>query len=648
MTDVRSLGCWLFAGVIALAAGEASPAEAVAVHRLTYGAVDGAPVRMDLYLPASGTAPHPWLIRYSSAIERPDANVIALLRAGYAVALADHGSEAQSEPTPPWPQFPVMVRRGVRFLRAQAAVYGLDPVRAGAFGWSRGGASAMLAGSCWWVDAFHDGSFPEHSDRLAAVIAIAGDFAVVPGDLRGNDLAILPPAEAIAGDDPLPADLRRVAPWLTPVTPPTLLIRGERDADPADALAVHAGLAALGVATDLWIAPGAGHGVTSPEAQRRVVAWADAHVRTAVAADLERPLDPVPASLALHRIGWHASAEQVIARRGPRPLPAAVAADLRAAELTARFAAARTRMAGHGGVTPQAADLARLQALAGADHPDLAPFLAEDAQRRDRARAQADALRRRATAGPQPWPADQVVPSWAAAHGADGFGPWAELAVRTASGAAVQRFRWCPAGSAVLGREPGSWGFIAPERGPATVTIARGFWLADTELTQDFWQTVTGDNPAGFLGDGRRPVERVTHPMAEAFTAGLRRLHPGLPVRLPLHEEWRWAARCGGAETALFGASDDLDAVAWWRGTSGGTTRPVAGLLPNGWGLFDLGGNVFEWCGDPQQERPHHYRTYAGGSYASSAERCRPESVGRNNRDNATPYHGLRLLIEGG
>jgi formylglycine-generating enzyme required for sulfatase activity/acetyl esterase/lipase len=646
MSAPRLLACWwLLAAVTAVAAGEAPPPEAAVVHRLTYGEVDGAPVRMDLHLPAQGTAPYPWLIRYSSGIERPDAHVIALLRAGYAVALADHGTEAQTAPTPPWPQFPVMVRRGVRFLRAHAAEFALDPVRAGAFGWSRGGASVMLAGSCWWVDAFHDGSFPGHSDRLAAVIAIAGDFAVVPGDLRGNDLAIL----RTEGDDgPVPVELRRVAPWLTPANPPTLLIRGERDADPADALAVHRGLAALGVATDLWIAPGAGHGVTSAEAQRRVVAWADAHVRTAVAADLERPLDPIPAALALHRIGWHDAAEQVIAWRGPRPLPAAVAADVRSAEIAARLDAVGVRMSGHGGVTPQAADLARLRALAGADHPDLAPLLAEDARRRDRARAQADALRRRVAIGPQPWPMEMVVPSWATAHGADGFGPWAAVAVRTASGAAVQRFRWCPPGSAVLGRESGSWGFIAPEQGPATVTIARGFWLADTEVTQDFWRAVTGDDPAWFTGDGRRPVERVTHPMAEAFAAALRRLHPGMPVRLPLHAEWRWAARCGGTDTALFGACDDLDAVGWWRGTGGGTTRPVASLLPNGWGLYDLSGNVFEWCGDPQRERPDHYRTYAGGSYASSAERCRPESVGSNNRDNATPYHGLRLLIEGG
>jgi formylglycine-generating enzyme required for sulfatase activity len=642
----RAVAIWLLAGLLALAAAQ-DPTEAGVVHRgLVYGEVAGEPVRLDLYLPAAGQAPHPWLVRYSSAIERPDPVVRALLAAGYAVALADHGTDAQVDPAPPWPQFPTMVRRGVRWLRAHATDYGLDPVRGGSFGWSRGGASAMLAASAWWNPRFHDGSNAGHSDRLAAVIAIAGDFGVVPGDLRGGDLATQPPTVPIPADDPLPRRLRSVAPWLTPAMPPTLLIRGGRDSDPADAIAVHRGLAALGVTTELWIDPNAGHGVTGAEAQRRVVAWADAHIRTATAASIDRPMQPLPAAIALHRIGWHDAAEQVLAALAPGPLAEADAAALRQAELAKRLADLQTRSAGHHGVTPMAAALARLRTLA--DAATLTEPEAEFARRRDRAAVQAEAIRVRAAGPARPWPDGVAVPAWAAAHGSDGFGAWAELRLAAPHGEAVQRFRWCPPGSARLGTEPGSWGRIAPEDGPREIAIARGFWLGETEVTQACWRAVTGTEPSYATGDGRRPVERVNHAAAEGFTAALRALRSDLPVRLPLRDEWLWAARCGGEATALFGASDDLDAVGWWSGSSGGTTHPVAGLLPNAWGIHDLQGNVFEWLGDPRRERPLHYRFYAGGAYAASAERCRPESLGADNGANATPYLGLRLLVESG
>jgi sulfatase modifying factor 1 len=128
---------------------------------------------------------------------------------------------------------------------------------------------------------------------------------------------------------------------------------------------------------------------------------------------------------------------------------------------------------------------------------------------------------------------------------------------------------------------------------PHEVELTRGFWLGETEVTQAQWEAVMGSNPSGFRG-ADRPVEQVSWADARRFISRANAAAPGLNLRLPTEAEWEYAARAGSTE-ARYGAPD---AVAWYSGNSGGETHPVGRLSPNRWGLYDMLGNVWEWCSD--------------------------------------------------
>jgi formylglycine-generating enzyme required for sulfatase activity len=140
------------------------------------------------------------------------------------------------------------------------------------------------------------------------------------------------------------------------------------------------------------------------------------------------------------------------------------------------------------------------------------------------------------------------------------------------------------------------------------VTLTRDFWLGATEVTQAQWRAVMGSNPSYFDDCDACPVERVSWDDAVAYLnalsdrEGLGRCYDGASFkglacegyRLPTEAEWEYAARAG-TTGARYG---DLDAIAWHAGDSGGRTRPVGERQPNGWGLHDMLGNVWEWVHD--------------------------------------------------
>ena len=203
--------------------------------------------------------------------------------------------------------------------------------------------------------------------------------------------------------------------------------------------------------------------------------------------------------------------------------------------------------------------------------------------------------------------ADGIPPAWASAWGEDDYGPWVEIHVADAR----QSLRWIPPGTFVMG-SPESENGRSPDEGPQQpVTISRGFWLFDTPCTQALWQAVMGQNPSHFKG-AQRPVESVSWEDCQRFIDVLNSAHPDLRLALPTEAEWEYACRATHQTSTYIGDltidkknhAKGLENIAWYRANSGSKTHPVGQLQPNDFGLYDMLGNVWEWCSD------HGYRRY--------------------------------------
>jgi formylglycine-generating enzyme required for sulfatase activity len=146
---------------------------------------------------------------------------------------------------------------------------------------------------------------------------------------------------------------------------------------------------------------------------------------------------------------------------------------------------------------------------------------------------------------------------------------------------------WIPKGSFEMGCSPGDEECNGDER-PNHQVFLDGFWIGRHEVMQDQWKAVMGSNPSTNEG-GERPVESVRWEEAREFTRKL-----GQELRLPTEAEWEYAAR-GGLEAATYGS---LDEIAWTSENSGSESHPAGLKRPNRYGLYDMLGNVWEWCDD--------------------------------------------------
>ncbi len=180
--------------------------------------------------------------------------------------------------------------------------------------------------------------------------------------------------------------------------------------------------------------------------------------------------------------------------------------------------------------------------------------------------------------------------------------------------------------------------------GSNEIKIDRDFYLGKYPVTQNQWEVVMGNNPSRFKG-GSLPVETVSFDDAQLFIQKLNQLSGKKLYRLPTEEEWEYACRAGTITEYYFGDDESqLGEYAWYEGNSGQTTHPVGQKKPNGWGLYDLAGNVCEWT-DSWYDCSRSSRVYRGGSWYSRAECCRSA-----NRDDTDPgrrrnYLGFRLVF---
>jgi len=180
--------------------------------------------------------------------------------------------------------------------------------------------------------------------------------------------------------------------------------------------------------------------------------------------------------------------------------------------------------------------------------------------------------------------------------------------------------------------EIGPFGDESPQR---QVTISRGFWLAETPTTQSQWLRVMENNPSRFTGDLNRPVEMISwndaKKFAEQLTERMRKqgvIDGNQRFGLPTEAQWEYACRAGTTTRYSFGNNENqLADHAWFCSNSNQSTQPVRQLKPNPWGLFDMHGNVWEWCEDcfgeykadsvtdPTGPNEGMYRVLRGGSW---------------------------------
>lgn len=156
--------------------------------------------------------------------------------------------------------------------------------------------------------------------------------------------------------------------------------------------------------------------------------------------------------------------------------------------------------------------------------------------------------------------------------------------------------------------------------------------MSKTEITQAVYKAIMGENPSCFKGDSL-PVENVSWYDAVEFCNRLSKkagLEPAYSIngrtvkwdrnasgfRLPIVEDWQYAAR--GGENYVYSGSNNLDEVGWYNKNSEGKTHPVAQKKPNGYGLYDMSGNVREWCWDSIS----NVRYNCGGGWSSNAYYC--------------------------
>lgn len=195
---------------------------------------------------------------------------------------------------------------------------------------------------------------------------------------------------------------------------------------------------------------------------------------------------------------------------------------------------------------------------------------------------------------------------------------------------------------------------------PTHLVVMDDFYISKYEVTQALWKAVMGNNPSRVKGDSL-PVTCVSWLDATSFIYRLNKL-TGKKYRLPTEAEWEYAARGGAySQGYKFSGSDNLEEVAWYRKNSKRQPHPVGLLQPNELGVYDMSGNVYEWCydgfgfyeadwagnmPDPLGNNLISRKVYRGGCMTSFWERCRVSSRNADDQILTTHFIGFRLAMD--
>lgn len=191
---------------------------------------------------------------------------------------------------------------------------------------------------------------------------------------------------------------------------------------------------------------------------------------------------------------------------------------------------------------------------------------------------------------------------------------------------------------------------------PAHQVALDSYYIGKFPVTQRLWTAVMDSNPSYFKGDNL-PVEQVSWDDVQDFLRNLNTI-TGKSYRLPTEAEWEYAARGGRQSQGYkYAGSNDIDLVAWYDGNSGNKTHEVGTRFPNELGIYDMSGNVFEWCQDwygsysstsqrnPQGSTGGSCRVYRGGGWSGYAGYCRVSGRYYLTPGSGYDYLGFRLAL---
>jgi formylglycine-generating enzyme required for sulfatase activity len=201
-------------------------------------------------------------------------------------------------------------------------------------------------------------------------------------------------------------------------------------------------------------------------------------------------------------------------------------------------------------------------------------------------------------------------------------------------------------------------GCLDYEKPSHTVSLS-SFSIGKYEVTQAQWRAVMGNNPSKFSDCDRCPVELVTWNDVQNFISRLNQ-KTGKKYRLPTEAEWEYAARGGNRSKGYqYSGSDNIDSVAWYDGNSDNKTHTVGSKSPNELGIYDMSGNLWEWCSDWHDENYYKsspssnpkgassgtFRVLRGGSWSNVAVHCRVAYRYFSSSSGRGDLIGFRLLL---